>query len=129
MDLFALARYAIIWMLPAIMAVAAVGMLLTELAGGLLAIFIQGAWWFADVFSGSLTGGIRKFNLVIRHNSLYKLDIFQKEYSDFLFNRIFFVVLALLLVALTTMIYEEKRRGRNIGIRALVKNYKNQSAI
>lgn len=129
MDLFALARYAIIWMLPAIMAVAAVGMLLTELAGGLLAIFIQGAWWFADVFSGALTGGIGKFNLIIRHNSLYKLDIFQKEYSDFLFNRIFFVVLALLLVALTAMIYEEKRRGRNIGIRALVKNYKNQSAI
>lgn len=129
MDLFAFARYAIVWMLPAIMAVAAVGMLLTELAGGLPAIFIQGAWWFTDMFSEPLTGGIGKFNLTIRHNSLYKLDVFQKEYSDFLFNRIFFVVLAFLLVALTAMIYEEKRRGRNIGIRALVKNHKSQSAV
>lgn len=128
MDLFAFARYAIVWMLPAIMAVTAVGMLLTELAGGLPAIFIQGAWWFADVFSGSLTGGIGKFNLTIRHNSLHKLDIFQKEYGDFLFNRMFFAVLALLFVVLTAVIYEEKRRGRNIGIRALAKNYKSQSA-
>ena len=128
MDMFAFARYTTIWMLPTLMMSAAVGMLLTELASGLIAILLQGAWWFVGMFSSALSGGIGKFNLTIRHNSLYHLDVFEQEYGDFLFNRAFFTVFAILLVALTAAIYEQKRRGRNLGLFALGKNHKSQSA-
>ena len=54
---------------------------------------------------------------MLRHNSLYKRDILMEQYGDLLFNRAFFTVLAILLVMFTAVIYEEKRRGRGIGIR------------
>ena len=127
-DLFAFARYSMISLLPSLMMAAAVGVFVTELGSGLLAILLQGAWWFVCVFSGALTGGIGKFSLVIRHNSLYGLDIFREEYGDFMFNRIFFTVLAIFLTALTAIIFEEKRRGRNFGIRIMGKNRKGQPA-
>ncbi|MDE7299423.1 MAG: ABC transporter permease [Lachnospiraceae bacterium] len=127
-DLFAFARYVIVWMLPSLMTAAAVGMCVTELCSGLLAILLQGAWWFAGVFSGALSGGIGKFSLVVRHNSLYDMDVFQNEYRDFLFNRVFFALFAIFLVALTVVIYEEKRRGRSFGIRMLGKDRKGQPA-
>lgn len=127
-DLLAFARNTALWLLPSLMAVTAVGMFLTELASGLVAILLQGAWWFVSIFSGALSGGIGKFNLTIRHNSLYYSDVFRQQYGDFLFNRAFFAVAAILLVALAAVVYEEKRRGRNIGIYALVKNRKSQSA-
>lgn len=121
-DMLAFARYAVIWLLPAIMITTAVGMFVTELGSGLSAIFIQGAWWFAAVFSGSLEGSIGKFDLVVRHNSLYHSDLFREEYGDFVFNRVFFAVAALVLAALTTVIYEQKRRGISFGIPILGKN-------
>lgn len=121
-DMLAFARYAVIWLFSAIMITTAVGMFVTELGSGLLAIFIQGAWWFVAVFSTSLKGSIGKFDLVVRHNSLYHLDLFQEEYGDFVFNRVFFAVAALVLVALTTVIYEQKRRGISFGIPILGKN-------
>ncbi|MDE7325897.1 MAG: ABC transporter permease [Lachnospiraceae bacterium] len=128
MDLFAFAKEALIWMLPSLMAVTAIGMVITEFASGLVAILLQGAWWFVSLFSGGLSGEIGKFSLIIRHNSLYKRDILMSLYGNFLFNRVFFTLLAVLLVMLTAVIYEEKRRGRNIGIRFFVKNRKNQPA-
>ena len=125
MDLFAFARETFIWLLPQIMLVAAIGMVVTELASGLIAILLQGAWWFGSLFSGSISGGIGKFSLMLRHNSLYKRDILMEQYGDLLFNRAFFTVLAILLVMFTAVIYEEKRRGRGIGIRVFGKNCKN----
>lgn len=128
MDVFAFARYAVIWMLPSVMVTAAIGMVLTELAGGLVAILLQGGWWFLGIFSGALSGGIGKFCLTIRHNSLYKREIFMQQYGDFLFNRAFFTVLAIALVALAAVVYEEKRKGRRFGFYGLGKNRKNKLA-
>lgn len=128
MDMFAFARYTVIWLLPSLMITAAVGMLFTELASGLLAILLQGAWWFIGMFSAALSGDIGKFDLTVRHNSLYELNEFLGEYGDFLWNRAFFTVLAILLVTLTAVIYEQKRRGRNFGLYTLGKNHKSQSA-
>lgn len=128
MDFFAFARYALVWLLPSVMVTTAVGMIITEIASGLVAILLQGGWWFASIFSGALTGGIGKFNLVIRHNSLYEREIFMQQQGDFLFNRVFFVLAAIALVALTAAIYEEKRRGRRFGFYELGKHSKNKPA-
>ena len=128
MDNLAFARYSLLLLLPSVMVTAAVGMVITEFASGLAAILVQAAWWFAGVFSGELLGGIGKFTLTIRHNSLYKRELFMEQYGNFLFNRAFFAVVAIALVVLTAMIYEGKRRGRKIGFYTLGKNRKDQPA-
>lgn len=112
-DQFAMLKYMFIWLLPNVMTASAVGMLMTELTSSMLAIFAQGVWWFMSIFSGTgaLTGSIGKFTLVLRHNSLYKREAFMSHYDDFIFNRIFFTVISLVIIVLTIWIYEQKRRG------------------
>ena len=113
LDHFAIFRYALFWLVPNIMTASAVGMLVTELSSSLLAIFAQGAWWFASIFSsaGGLTGSIGRFTLVMRHNSLTDHDVFYAQWENIVFNRIFFTAISLAAIALTACIYEQKRRG------------------
>lgn len=110
-------RYAAIWLVPNILVAVAVGMFITELISGLIAVFVQAAWWFMSIFAstGGLTGRIGKFTLVMRHNNLLKYDVFNTEWSNVIFNRIFFTVLSLALIALTAAVYEIKRRGKLSG--------------
>lgn len=123
-DHLAVFRYSAVWLVPNVMTAAAVGMLFTELTSGLLAIFVQGVWWFGSIFAstGSLAGNIGKFTLVVRHNSLYGLDLFRADYGDFVFNRIFFAAVSIAGMALTAFIYEQKRRGNFHGIAIRDKN-------
>lgn len=109
----AIFRYAAIWLIPNILTASAVGMLVTEILSGLVAVFVQGAWWFMSIFAstGGLTGSIGKFTLVMRHNNLLKADVFASEWDNIVFNRIFFTLLSISMVALTAVIYELKRRG------------------
>lgn len=117
-DSFAFLRYVVFWLVPNILTASAVGMLVTELVSGLLAVFVQGVWWIASIFSavGGLTGGIRKFTLVMRHNSLLGHDVFYGQWTDIVFNRSFFTVFSLLAIMLTAWIYEQKRRGMIHGL-------------
>ncbi len=111
-DPTAIFRYSSVWLLPNIMTAAAVGMLLTELTSSMLAIFVQGAAWFTSIFiSTDLTGSIGKFTLVVRHNSLYGLDVFTRTYDNFIFNRVFYALASIAAIALTAYFYDRKRRG------------------
>ncbi len=128
-DNFAIIKNALIWLVPNIMFSTAVGMIITELISGIIAIFIQGTLWFGSIFAGtgSLTGSINKFTLVPRHNSLYGADVFKAEHSDFVFNRIFFTVLSLTMILITAFIYEQKRGGKFNGLDISFKNIKSKS--
>lgn len=120
-DAAAIFKYAAVWLIPSVMTSTTAGLLITELTSSMLAIFAQSAWWFMSVFTSidQLTGNIGRFQLVMRHNSLYGLDLFTNTYHDFVFNRIFFTVISFLGIAVTALIYEQKRRGsfHEIGIR------------
>lgn len=113
LDGLAFAEYAAMWLLPNVLMSAAVGMLLTEIFSPLIAVFVQGAWWFGSIFAstGGLTGSITSFVFVPRHNSLYGAELFAETFKQFTFNRIFYTALALALVILTVIVYEIKRRG------------------
>lgn len=130
-DRFAIYRYAALWLIPNIMTASAVGMLVTELSSGLLAIFIQGAWWFTSITAsvGGLTGGIGKFTLVMRHNSLMGHDVFYAQWENIVFNRIFFTAISFVGIALTAFIYEQKRRGviNGLPFQINLQNFKRQS--
>lgn len=129
LDHFAILKYTAFWLVPNIMTASAIGMLITEISSGLIAIFVQGAWWFTSITSAmdGLTGNIGKFTLVMRHNSLLEYDVFMAQWSSIVFNRIFFTVLSILAIALTVFIYEQKRRGVFHGFQIPIQNFKRQS--
>lgn len=120
--------YVLAWLMPNIMTAAAVGMLLTELVSPLLAVFVQGAWWILGINSQKeLVGIIGNFTLVIRHNTIGKRALFLAERNVFIRNRIFYTLLSVLMVLLTIMIYEKKRRGSFHGFFHIQKNSDSQS--
>ncbi len=129
-DSLAFVKYPIMWLLPNILLATAVGMLLTEIFSPLIAIFVQGAWWFGGVFAstGGLTGNITSFVLVPRHNNLYGADLFAATFRQFTFNRIFYTSLSILIIILTVIIYEVKRRGGFNGLSGTFKNNSDKSA-
>lgn len=129
LDYFAILKGAVTWVIPNIMLSTAVGMFLTELTSGLLAIFVQGAWWVSSIFAGtvSLTGNIGRFTLVLRHNSLYKLNEFLAVHDIFVFNRLFYTMISLVIVCLTVFLYEQKRRGGFHGLSIIHQNFNRKS--
>lgn len=131
LDRFAIYKYVVFWLVPNIMAASTVGMFITEAISGLFAIFIQGAWWILSIFSavGGLTGGVGRFTLVMRHNSLMDHDAFFDRWENIVFNRIFFTVVSLLGIALTVFIYEQKRRGifSGLSVKSWLQNFKHKS--
>lgn len=129
LDSTAFIRYTLLWLLPNIMISSAVGMLITEMMSGLLAIFVQGAWWFSSTIAamGGLTGNIGKFTLVMRHNSILESDVFNAQWNNIVFNRIFFTVISIFAIILTAFIYEQKRRGVFNGFQISRQNFKRKS--
>lgn len=102
---------ALLWLMADILAVTAVGALLTELLSPLLAIFLQCVWWFLSLNATRLTGDVQRFGLQIRHNSLGKLAVWQSQWDIFVCNRLALIALAVLSLALTVWLYERKRKG------------------
>lgn len=114
-DVLAFVKYIAGWLLPTVMAATAVGMLFTELTETALAVLIQGAWWFIDLFAGGtvkIHGGMYGWNLMPRHNSELNYQAYVDGFSQLVSNRIFYVSISIIMIALTVVIYEQKRKGR-----------------
>ena len=110
------------WLLPELMTVIALGVVVTELISPLPAFFLQGFWWDLSIGQNELTGTMTKWNLVLRHNSLAKLQIFQEEYQTFLWNRSFYLILAVGLIALEVFLLHRKRSGKLLRAKRLILN-------
>ena len=100
--------------MPTIMIALSVGTFLTELTDTALAVLVQGAWWFVSLFGGTatLTGGMYGWNLLPRHNTELNWEGYQEGFARLASNRILYTSLAVILAALTVIIYEQKRKGR-----------------
>lgn len=122
-DLSAFLVYSLGWLMPTVLVSMAVGMFLTELTDTPIAIAAQGIWWMYSMFSGlSMMDGGYGMNLMPRHNDTGGSDVFREYFGTFAFNRIFYVLLAIALIAGTAFIYDRKRRGRYHGLRKMRKN-------
>ncbi|MHA9740013.1 ABC transporter permease [Robinsoniella peoriensis] len=112
-DVFSYMKYILGWLFPTAMAVVSVGFFFTELTDSALGILIQGIWWFIDINSAvrsGLVGGFR-FHLAPRWNTVGESAKFTAEFQSLLTNRIFFAVLAVVLLIITIFIFEWKRKG------------------
>lgn len=121
LDYLAPLKYALGWLMPSVMIAAAIGMFFTELIRTPIAIAIQGLWWFIDLNAGvgRLRGVHTLFELTPRHNSLGNTQIFLDEFHTLVTNRLIIAGAALMLVAATVIIYEQKRRGKFSGYREI----------
>lgn len=113
-DMTAFVKYTFGWCLPTIMIAAAAGMFFTELTDTALAVLIQGVWWFLAVFAGTntLRGGMYGWNFIPRHNTELNWSGYCENFSQLASNRILYASAAVILVAFTTLIYSQKRKGR-----------------
>lgn len=112
-DVFSYMKYIVGWLLPTAMAVVSIGFFFTELTDSALGILIQGIWWFIDINSAVRSGlvGAFGFHLAPRWNTVGESAKFISEFQSLLTNRIFYSVLAVVLLILTIFIYEWKRKG------------------
>lgn len=115
-DQGAFLKYILWWLLPSAMEALALGMLLTEWTGTPAAIAVQGVWWFLDTGMTRLSGDVKPFTLMIRHNTLNGSELVHKNFAMLCINRGILVTGALLLLALTCAVYE-KRETEYGGVR------------
>ncbi len=113
-DAFGFIKYIVAWLLPTLLTTTAVGFFLTILTDTPAAIVFQLIWSLEfDIMRsiGRMGGGNYGFELTIRHNTLGNLQAVKGSFDALVLNRIAYSVLALLLIAITSYIYEQKRRG------------------
>ena len=126
-DYFAFIKYTFIWLFPTVLVVTALGFFITELTGGLIAILIQGAWWYISILIGASNFvGYVGWNLIPRFNIVGSYQIYQNVFKQLLYNRALYVILSVLLVFGTIAIYEVKRKGTFIYGRKIHRNIQNQ---
>ncbi|MNI02578.1 ABC-2 family transporter protein [compost metagenome] len=113
-DLWAFAKYILAWLLPTLMTTTAVAFVLTTLTDTPIAIAVQLFWSYTDILSGSsyIYGGHYGTQLAIRHNTLDNLQAMLDGLPALILNRSLYVLFSLLLVAITIVLYELKRRGK-----------------
>jgi hypothetical protein len=112
-DILAYLKYTFGWLLPTLMVSTATGVIFTELTDSAIAVIVQGLWWFFGLFSGMrMTEGGYGWNLVPRHNILGNTQVYLDNFNMLMVNRIAYTVLAVVLILLTALVYEMKRRGR-----------------
>jgi len=126
-DSFAFVKYSTTWLLPNILVATSVGIFCTEIFESAVAIAVQGLWWIISLFHGMqyINGGYSNL-LLIRHNELGNYDVYQKYLNTLIVNRVGYTALALALVGVTVIIYEEKRKGKFHAVRTILSNRKSK---
>lgn len=111
-DYFAFFNTILLWLLPSILIVNAIGFAVTEITQSRIAILLQIAWWFFDLNIGADTIiGKFSFHLIPRFNAFGRREIYEVYYDELLINRIVYSLVAFLLIFITIKVYEKRRIG------------------
>lgn len=115
-DVFAFVKYALLWILPTVMLVMAMGLFLTILTENYSGILFTGLLWLTGRPSmGKIAGGnYSLFDLIIRHNTLKGYGRMTENLPMLTLNRAVISGMALLFVALAIIVYETRRKGVGI---------------
>lgn len=123
--------YTTIWVMPSVMVSAAIGAFFTELTDTPIGLLVMGGYWFAELngSNGLLISGLRPWDLMPRNNSMYETAAFAAQWDVFLQNRLGFVLVSLLLVALSAGILACKRKGEWLSVGKIAMLIKSKSAV
>lgn len=112
-DVFAFAKYVLLWILPTVLLVMAIGLFLTILSENYAGVLIAGLLWLAGRPSiGKIAGGkYDLFDLIIRNNTLKGYGRMMENIHMLVLNRVFISGMAFVLLAFSVVIYEARRKG------------------
>lgn len=132
-DYFSPLKYTFGWLMPSVMISASIGIFFTELTDTPIGIGIQCLWWLFDINVGTtrFSGMHTLFELIPRHNSLGNTQAHLDSFDTLLLNRLILVFVALTLVFVASIIYEQKRKGNFNGyekIKTHFTNFKNRKS-
>ena len=112
-DVFAFAKYVLVWILPTVLLVMAIGLFLTILTENYAGVLIAGLLWLAGRPSiGKIAGGkYDLFDLIIRNNTLKGYGRMMENIHMLVLNRVFISGMAFVLLAFSVVVYEARRKG------------------
>lgn len=112
-DYFAFVKGIFGWLLPTVLFTVSIGFFFTELTNGPVAILLQGAFWFINMFAGigDLVGHVG-MNLIPRFNEVGNYKVFKDVFQQLVMNRVGYTIMAVILLIATIAVYEMKRKGR-----------------
>lgn len=119
-------EYLLCWLMPTVMTTLSIGFFVTELTEGPLAILMQGGFWFYTILAAKKLTGYVGTSLVPRFNSVGYYSVYEKMKPALITNRLAYLLISILLFALTVFVYEKKRRGGLFYDRALLSNTKSK---
>lgn len=111
-DYYSYIKYIAWWLLPTVMYVMASGTFFTILTDSPIAILIHAVWWVIDRGITDLIGGTTLTTLMIRHNTLREIETIKEQKGVIIANRLIYVMLSFLLLFMTVIVLEKKRRGK-----------------
>ncbi|MFW6265085.1 MAG: ABC transporter permease [Bacillota bacterium] len=104
---FGFIKYVVYWILPTLMFTIAIGMTIAEIANrGVVAILVQIFIWFNSI--SVLSGDYSLSKHIIRFNSSSSYDLYLKSISAIRTNRIFYIVLSILILFICSWIWKKK---------------------
>lgn len=112
-DVLAFVKYILAWILPTVLLIMAISLLVTVLFQNYGAILPAGLIWLTGRPSvDKLAGGnYDLFDLIIRHNTLKGYGRMMENMQMLVWNRLAISIAALVLVGLSVLIYDRKRKG------------------
>ena len=110
-DHFAMFKYALIWILPTVIAVTGADMLLLNILHPVSVVVLQFAFWFAAAICMPASE-IGYFTPIIRHNTQYDRQLFMDQLPTFIGNRLFFTGLGIVLALASVVIWNLRREGK-----------------
>lgn len=123
--------YCLGWLLPTVMASAAIGLFFTELTDTPLGIAVMFLYAFIELNRGmsSMSGGYGDGLLVPRHNNLQNAAVYAGHFQQLAANRIVFAAGAVILVCAAAFLLEMKRSGKWGGLPALFRRARKHSEL
>ncbi|KDP66480.1 hypothetical protein, partial [Staphylococcus epidermidis] len=110
-SLFIFYKILILWTLPTLIFTIAMGFFVTIILNSYLGVMIQIVIWFINLNIGSRAiEGCYGSLLIPRHNTLFNAVFFYNHFNQILANRFTYFGLGLLLILLSTYIFDLKRR-------------------
>lgn len=112
-DFLAFAKYSLGWLMPTVMISLAMGFILSELINGIVAIIVQFIWVYGTaLLSDGIIIGNAGYKIVPRFNTFGEYHRFEAFFHDLLVNRISYGIASIVIITLTVILFEWKRKGK-----------------